>query len=190
MKSNMLGRLRTLFGFSGTALACVLGCSDDVDRRESYFEHVHEISKIELDAAQRFHLSAVFRVGALTASGSDTVRFEYIHQLAVDTAGMLYVFDLGPHVIRVIRPDGTFSHDIGETNSGPKSLGSARAITVAGDTVIVLSSTGLTFFRNDGELLATKRWAVSGTGLIRARADTIYMLLLRRGQQNPRSEDW
>jgi hypothetical protein len=144
---------------------------------------VQEIAKAELDSARIYRIVPRIRVGEV-ATGTEAREFGYIADVAIDSRGTLYVWDTGYHQVRVVRSDGKFSHVVGEPGSGPKSLGSGRAIAIAGDTLIVWTLTGLKYFRTNGALLGTKQWSLmtsSSTRRIRTTADSLFMFVTKRG---------
>jgi hypothetical protein len=102
-------------------------------------------------------VNETLRIGS--ADGAAEEQFGMIVGLDVDSQGRIYVLDQQARRVRVFAPDGTFSHEMGGSGSGPGELSPASAglILTAGDTVLVpdMGQMRLTRYAPDGTALGS-----------------------------------
>lgn len=92
------------------------------------------------------------RIGVL-AEREGPEQFSSIYSLAVDGEGMVYILEQQAQEIRVFRPDGTFSHLIGQLGEGPGQLRGAMGMKLTPDLRILtydIHNARYSIFERDG----------------------------------------
>ncbi|XP_011407572.1 PREDICTED: RING finger protein nhl-1-like [Amphimedon queenslandica] len=98
-------------------------------------------------------------------SGSANGQFQYPHEIAIDSQGLVYVTDFGNHRIQKFSPDGKFFNWFSTEGSGPGQLNSPYDITIDTAERKLSTSDVPPVLRIDDQLLSEDKVKEIKTGL-------------------------
>lgn len=173
-------RTQARIGASAFALALVLaGCgpvNDFADWTIEVPEGTRVVEYVEVadeERSGRIDLVEDLRIGR---PGADpTYSFDNPRNVAVDSAGRIYVADSGDHEVKVYDADGTHLRTLGRQGEGPGEFRGPGSVTVAAGRVVVSDTGRTSFWDMEGNYVGSAAAIHPTSWRLRGRDDGTYL---------------